>query len=300
MYCRKIGYLYERENGGPVCRGCVKTIEKADVIRICLYPMANCLKEGMTGIALVFGHGAERVSVSLADFCFRRSIGEYCFAYEKRKEQRAPLVGIVLSGGGRTVYGTWEEHFLDLSVDKGAKELTCADDARCESGGVVETLQEDVDCESGGVVEASQEPACAIKELSQAVRELREVAAEPAGTPELCARELFMRRHSLAPMPGSGFVRCVRISLSDVRLVLQEGGIRRSNSFLCHSYYRYRHLMLAERSDGQRKSCWLLAPGIGNPREQQLSSVYGFSGFFPVSGQSGRHGFGYWGMELFF
>lgn len=124
----------------------------------------------------------------------------------------------------------------------------------------------------------------------------------------LCVEELFRKRPMMQPFLQCEFERCIRISLSDLHLLQGVANIGQGNSFLCHSYYRYRHLLLAKRAvvpaqgedaSGERE-LWLLAPGIGNSRERQMSALYGFTAFRSIHGNRCSGGYGYWCMQLFF
>ena len=56
-----------------------------------------------------------------------------------------------------------------------------------------------------------------------------------------------------------------------------------NNSFLLHSYYRYRHLLLGRRRRGEKEDYVLLVPGTYSEKEARLATLFGFPEFLPVA-----------------
>lgn len=139
---------------------------------------------------------------------------------------------------------------------------------------------------------------------------------EPEKLPRMSVKELVERRLFSESYTASGecdrgrlyaygFTYCIRIDLNDLEAI---GVNTRENSFLCHSFHRYGHLLLAvgrkEDDNGQRPGeepsagVWLLAPGVACAREKAMSELFGFTGFCTVRECRRVCGVGYWCLRL--
>jgi len=95
--------------------------------------------------------------------------------------------------------------------------------------------------------------------------------------------------------------RCVKLELEDIGLLPAEHWQLTTNSFLMHSYYGYRHLVLARVRDGARYRYELLVPGIYNEREKELAGLFGFDAFRSAKSRPIAVGeYGYWSMPVVF
>ncbi len=95
--------------------------------------------------------------------------------------------------------------------------------------------------------------------------------------------------------------RCVKLELEDIGLLPAEHWQLTTNSFLMHSYYGYRHLVLARVRDGARYRYELLIPGIYNEREKEIAGLFGFETFRNTKSRPIAVGeYGYWSMPVVF
>jgi len=95
--------------------------------------------------------------------------------------------------------------------------------------------------------------------------------------------------------------RCVKLELEDIGLLPAEHWQLTTNSFLMHSYYGYRHLVLARVKDGARYRYELLVPGIYNEREKEIAGLFGFDEFRNTKSRPIAVGeYGYWSMPVVF
>lgn len=125
-----------------------------------------------------------------------------------------------------------------------------------------------------------------------------------------CGQEWKEREENLLPVIFSQFPRmqpfeddemtdCVRIEPQDIGRLPMESWVLANNSFLLHSYYSYRHLMLARRNCEHGYEYVLCVPGICQNREQFMAALFGFSDFKPVKNAEDTKGeFGYWYMPV--
>lgn len=123
--------------------------------------------------------------------------------------------------------------------------------------------------------------------------------------------ELLMSQlPQMYPFEDDSVESCVRMELQDIGRMPMSCWIYGSNSFLLHSYYCYRHLILAkvvrekdigeENGMSEDEDVYMMGvPGIWQHREQYMASMFGFRKFKPVSHEKKRSGtFGYWCVEL--
>ena len=95
--------------------------------------------------------------------------------------------------------------------------------------------------------------------------------------------------------------RCVKLELEDIGLLPAEHWQLTTNSFLMHSYYGYRHLVLARVRDGARYRYELLVPGLYNEREKEIAGLFGFDEFRNTKSRPIAVGeYGYWSMPVVF
>lgn len=89
---------------------------------------------------------------------------------------------------------------------------------------------------------------------------------------------------------------CIRMELQDIGMLPMKFWVYASNSFLLHSYYSYRHLILARRRDG---SYILGVPGLGQKKDSFMAQMFGFDNFKTLRSQGDKAGdFGYWYVKL--
>jgi hypothetical protein len=111
--------------------------------------------------------------------------------------------------------------------------------------------------------------------------------------------EIFYQCERLNPFEDDEITDCIKIEPQDIGRLPMESWILANNSFLLHSYYSYRHLLLARRSCGGGFEYVLCAPGICQNREEFMAAMFGFCDFKPVKKVEDKKGeFGYWYMPV--
>lgn len=111
--------------------------------------------------------------------------------------------------------------------------------------------------------------------------------------------EIFYQFPQMYPFEDDEMTDCVRIEPQDIGRLPMESWILANNSFLLHSYYSYRHLLLARRVHDSGFEYVLCAPGICQNREQFMAAMFGFSDFKPARNVKDKNGeFGYWYMPV--
>lgn len=340
-YCRRVGYLYSNLNTLPECVGCVKAIFSCGEMRVCVCLTGKRLRCGETKLYLLVQTASGPVTCFLDVFSIRPNVREYCFQYcsERQELPRGEAVGFLLltegqtlgcSFGGRELYlPMWmprpepvrEPEPKSCGEGRDAGDGAAEADGMCKADGAAEAngiAEADDMCKADGAdgaqnADRPQPPENPLerhlseqeKTCEAETEELRSHGELPFA---LCVEELFRNRPMMQPFLQCEFERCIRISLSDLHLLQGVANIGPGNSFLCHSYYRYRHLLLAKRAAAaaqgeeasEERELWLLAPGIGNSRERQMSALYGFTAFRSIHGNRCSGGYGYWCMQLFF
>ena len=110
---------------------------------------------------------------------------------------------------------------------------------------------------------------------------------------------VFYQFPQMYPFEDDEMTDCVRIEPQDIGRLPMESWILANNSFLLHSYYSYRHLLLARRKHGSSFEYVICAPGICQNREQFMAAMFGFSDFKPARNVEDKNGeFGYWYMPV--
>lgn len=111
--------------------------------------------------------------------------------------------------------------------------------------------------------------------------------------------EVFYQFPKMHPFEDDEMTDCVRIEPQDIGRLPMESWVLANNSFLLHSYYSYRHLLLARRVHNSGFEYVLCAPGICQNREQFMAAMFGFSDFKPARNVEDKNGeFGYWYMPV--
>lgn len=106
---------------------------------------------------------------------------------------------------------------------------------------------------------------------------------------------------AMYPFEHQEFERSVRMEPQDLGLLPREMWKYAGNSFLLHSYYAYHHMLFVRKMRGKERNCYLMLPGVYNPKEQHMAQLFGFSKFCPVRKKPLQQGdFGYWYMEVGF
>lgn len=98
------------------------------------------------------------------------------------------------------------------------------------------------------------------------------------------------------PFEDNEVEQCVRLELQDIGMMPMKFWTYVSNSFLLHSYYSYRHLILGYlKKDGY----FLGVPGMGQQKDRFMAQQFGFTNFKAIrNGEEGRSDFGYWYVLL--
>lgn len=103
------------------------------------------------------------------------------------------------------------------------------------------------------------------------------------------------------PFEHQEFERSVRMEPQDIGLLPREMWKYAGNSFLLHSYYAYHHILFVRRVRREQRNCYLMLPGVYEPKEQHMAQLFGFTRFCPVRKKALQQGdFGYWYMEVGF
>lgn len=233
--------------------------------------------------------------------------------------------GMVVLGSDGRIYGTrWDDEPL---------ETECFERREVIGGNLVLFYLK----ERQQMPEITEETAAEIQEEEEAVREVEvpvaddpvvneEIVAEPAAEENIEAvhqemeteptvleisktgqedqenpyERLIHRYPQMYPFDDDSVEICVRLDLQDIGLLPMQCWLFGSNSFLLHSYYCYRHLILAKMQSRSEEKVYLLGvPGLYKHRERYMAEMFGFKRFKPVSREnSGNGAFGYWLIPL--
>ncbi len=111
---------------------------------------------------------------------------------------------------------------------------------------------------------------------------------------------LFKSFPKMFPFADDSVIECVRIEPQDIGSLPMPLWVLGNNSFLLHSYYNYRHLILSKMKSPDNKIVYIIGvPGIYHNREKFMAKMFGFDEFKPVNRKEQLTGeFGYWYMTI--
>ena len=134
--------------------------------------------------------------------------------------------------------------------------------------------------------------------LQQASQRPKKAGVLPPGKLESL---IFSCLPAMYPFEHQEFERSVRMEPQDIGLLPRGMWKYAGNSFLLHSYYAYHHILFVRKVRMEQRNCYLMLPGVYNPKEQHMAQLFGFSRFCSVSKKALQQGdFGYWYMEVEF
>ena len=111
-------------------------------------------------------------------------------------------------------------------------------------------------------------------------------------------QQLISSRPLIQPFSNRD-IHCVRIELKELRLLPPSNWHLCNNSFLLHSFFTYRHLILGEIPSAKDHRWFIGVPGIRYRQEHVLAAIFGFSDFLPDKGSNDEDApFGYWYVAI--
>lgn len=154
---------------------------------------------------------------------------------------------------------------------------------------------------SSAKAEQQEESAVVLPETEESaiIKEKPEKNAFPP--PGKLESRVFSCLPAMYPFEHQEFERSVRMEPQDIGLLPREMWKYAGNSFLLHSYYAYHHILFVRKLRKEQRNCYLMLPGVFNPKEQHMAQLFGFCDFCPVRKKILQQGdFGYWYMEVVF
>ncbi len=290
-YQRFISYLYQYIEGEKEKNtGYVKVEQKQGTVRISLRSKLMEQDEGEYFVFLIGGtkqkdghyHGMLLDVVSPSEGML---IYQYISGQEETPEHHLSVddyIGVLIRGRKHAAYMTiWQE------AEVWPDEIICVDEQ--ETAAAEEEKPEEME------VAEEEKPeeitACGEEKPEDIVQEAK--AAEGVDY-------LFEHRNLLPPVKGSQLMDCIRIEPQDIGLLHMQNWKYGNNSFLNHSYYRYRYLLLGKLKFQDNTVKMILGvPGIYTSREKYLANMFGFEQFVTVKRTDRKiNQFGYWLVEL--
>ena len=110
--------------------------------------------------------------------------------------------------------------------------------------------------------------------LQQASQRPKKAGVLPPGKLE---SRIFSCLPAMYPFEHQEFERSVRMEPQDIGLLPRGMWKYAGNSFLLHSYYAYHHILFVRKVRMEQRNCYLMLPGVYNPKEQHMAQLFGFS-----------------------
>ena len=165
--------------------------------------------------------------------------------------------------------------------------------------------EEEVEAIKANLMEITPKKAMGAGQTGREADTLQQASQRPKKAGVLPPGKLESRIFSCLPamyqFEHQEFERSVRMEPQDIGLLPRGMWKYAGNSFLLHSYYAYHHILFVRKVRMEQRNCYLMLPGVYNPKEQHMAQLFGFSRFCPVSKKALQQGdFGYWYMEVEF
>jgi hypothetical protein len=201
----------------------------------------------------------------------------------------------------------------DIESDENNLELKVNNEDTCENKVKLKVNNEDF-CENKVKLKVNNEDFCENKlnlkvnnqDLCENKLKLKvnnessyENEPEAMGKYKFPYERMLELRAEYNPFTTGKIKKAVKISLSDILLLSDNDPGLKENSFLLHSFYKYKHILLAAGSIFGQKCYYILSPGLKTGKEQRLADMYGFHNFISLDGQpAGPGAFGYYSWIL--
>lgn len=96
------------------------------------------------------------------------------------------------------------------------------------------------------------------------------------------------------PFEGEN-IECIRMELKDIRELPKKYWYLGNNSFLLHGFFNYRHIVLGEIGQNEKKEYFLGVPGVFQNQERIMATMFGFPEFRTAQRTAQKTGnYGYW------
>ncbi len=107
--------------------------------------------------------------------------------------------------------------------------------------------------------------------------------------------KLLLLSHPVIQPFADDQIQCIRAELKDLRLLPPSNWHLCNNSFLLHSFFMYRHLIIGRFPSGKGMKWFVGVPGIRYRQEHVLAAIFGFADFLPEKASADADApFGYW------
>lgn len=152
------------------------------------------------------------------------------------------------------------------------------------------------------VAHTGQNGTVLLQEMQKIPQERKETLKEELSA-EMQYELLLKQFPAYRPVEGNMLLQSVRVEPKHIRHFPKEARKLAENSFLLHSFYQYKHLVLAKKQEGEQTAYVLLVPGVFHYRDIYLAGTFGFSSFLPMREECRRRQkkqgeFGYWYLAL--
>ncbi len=142
--------------------------------------------------------------------------------------------------------------------------------------------------------------------IEEPVLEAAEVKEEPEPVLEAESKEIktgwdriYEDREKQVIFADDELYDVVEITTEDIDKMPELNWGLKNNPFITHSFYTFRHLILARQNNGEEVKYILGVPGIYSRRERAIASMYGFNRFkFSMRSDVRLSQFGYWYIFL--
>lgn len=284
-YRRFVSYIYLYENNvKSLNAGFVKVESRNGQCRLNLSLKNVYSVAGGCKVYLFIRMGQELRGIFIGEVQIRNHGSDWNFQTETENIAGSgyaldQMSGMIIQGEGNKFYGTrWDQGDLDLhrfvTEWKDEETLDVMETEVIETDNASETIMREEENDSDVPVKQ--------KEMDPRRSSFAKIIEQCPG---------------MYPFEDDDIEVCVRLEPQDIGRMPLDCWSYGSNSFLLHSYYSYRHLILARmKSESQGSEVYILGvPGTQHSRDAFMANMFGFRSFKPIQeGVENPSNFGYW------
>lgn len=198
---------------------------------------------------------------------------------------------VFLCDDGEVLTGMWQDYAVDIEnihfVKKSEKKEEILDNITIERKNKPEEKSDKKSLEEEGA--------------EQKVAEEKPKAEEIKGPKkyDTVCEEILETYPKLPLFQESDITTCVKIVPQDIGKLAVGNWRLGTNSFVTHSFYQYRYLMMGKVLYKERERYVIGVPGVYGNKERYVANAFGFREFVPVKKAKVSTGsFGYWIWEI--
>lgn len=305
-YRRFFSYIYAYEHGQKTSNAGFAKIQVNDTITtIELHMRGTCLSASSVCLYLFVRSGDSILGFPLGDVPFSNGNADRRFTLNQSHLEDSgyeikDASGILfLSNSEICFVSQWDEGTIDWAsfhIYKPSEETTESSES-LSNHNVIQSAELPLPQQTRILFPVNANPEITVPHPQKAPEEVTHPSSNAASWNETW-QQLLSARLPVHPFSNPE-IRCVRAELKDLRLLPSVNWHLCNNSFLLHSFFIYRHLLIGELPSSREHKWFVGVPGIRYRQEHVLAAIFGFSDFLPDKESTDADApFGYWYITI--